>query len=164
MQEESAKYQQVIEQAFAASAKEVVIENREWLDSPWDGFFTEERKKLEMVLPMTGCDDSMLRRVGQLVSDPPPFDLVKGHARMFKSRAALLEKGMADWALGESMAYGTLLMEGHHVRLSGQDAQRGTFSHRHHVINDPNQDGVRALLINTNIPSYRSTKYLCCYL
>ena len=92
---------------------------------------------------MTGCDESMLRRVGQLVSDPPPFDLVKGHARMFKSRAALLEKGLADWALGESMAYGTLLMEGHHVRLSGQDAQRGTFSHRHHVINDPNQDGVR---------------------
>ena len=130
-----------------------MIENREWLDSPWDGFFTEERKKLEMVLPMTGCDESMLRRVGQLVSDPSPFDLVKGHARMFKSRAALLEKGLADWALGESMAYGTLLMEGHHVRLSGQDAQRGTFSHRHHVINDPNQDGVRHPYFSLSVKS-----------
>ena len=57
----------------------------------------------------------------------------------------MLEKGLVDWALGESMAYGSLLMEGHHVRLSGQDCQRGTFSHRHHVIHNPDKDKVNAV-------------------
>jgi 2-oxoglutarate dehydrogenase E1 component len=41
-----------------------------------------------------------------------------------------------DWALGEALALGTLLLEGHHVRLSGQDTERGTFSHRHAVLHD----------------------------
>uniref|UniRef100_A0A8C2GVP1 2-oxoglutarate dehydrogenase complex component E1 n=1 Tax=Cyprinus carpio TaxID=7962 RepID=A0A8C2GVP1_CYPCA len=45
-----------------------------------------------------------------------------------------------DWALGEYMALGSLLKEGIHVRLSGQDVERGTFSHRHHVLHDQNVD------------------------
>ena len=53
---------------------------------------------------------------------------------MLKTRAEMLEAGEADWAIGEALAFGSLLMEGHHVRLSGQDVERGTFSHRHHVL------------------------------
>lgn len=45
-----------------------------------------------------------------------------------------------DWALGEAMAFGSLLKEGIHVRLSGQDVERGTFSHRHHVLHHQNVD------------------------
>ena len=47
-----------------------------------------------------------------------------------------------DWALGEAMAFGSLLKEGIHIRLSGQDVERGTFSHRHHVLHDQNRDKV----------------------
>ncbi|RAP26067.1 2-oxoglutarate dehydrogenase E1 component, partial [Candidatus Marinamargulisbacteria bacterium SCGC AG-343-D04] len=55
----------------------------------------------------------------------------------FDSRKALMtEKKQVDWACAELLAYGTLLAEGHKVRLSGQDCQRGTFSHRHAVIKD----------------------------
>ena len=46
-----------------------------------------------------------------------------------------------NWAMGEAVAFGSLLMEGVHVRLSGQDVQRGTFSHRHHILHDQNVDG-----------------------
>ena len=45
-----------------------------------------------------------------------------------------------DWAMGEAMAFGALLKEGVHVRLSGQDVERGTFSHRHHVLHHQNRD------------------------
>ncbi|KAJ8955571.1 hypothetical protein NQ318_001401 [Aromia moschata] len=46
----------------------------------------------------------------------------------------MVENRIIDWALGEAMAFGSLLKEGIHVRLSGQDVERGTFSHRHHVL------------------------------
>ena len=48
----------------------------------------------------------------------------------------MLQRGEADWALGEAFAFGSLLEDGTHVRLSGQDVERGTFAHRHHVIHD----------------------------
>jgi 2-oxoglutarate dehydrogenase E1 component len=54
--------------------------------------------------------------------------------KMQDDRKAMLEAGKLDWAMGELIAYGSLLTEGYPVRLSGQDCQRGTFSHRHAVL------------------------------
>lgn len=55
-------------------------------------------------------------------------------------RAQLFEARQADWAMGECLAFSSLLKEGHHVRLSGEDVERGTFSHRMHIIHDQNSD------------------------
>jgi 2-oxoglutarate dehydrogenase E1 component len=52
----------------------------------------------------------------------------------------MLQERQVDWALAESMAIGSVLLDGHHVRLSGQDVERGTFSHRHHVLHDQEKD------------------------
>ena len=46
---------------------------------------------------------------------------------MLKARRSLLEANKADWGLAEAMAFGSLLVDGYHVRLSGQDVERGTF-------------------------------------
>ena len=54
--------------------------------------------------------------------------------KMQDDRKRMLEQGKLDWAMGELLAYGLLAEEGHPVRLSGQDSQRGTFSHRHAVL------------------------------
>jgi len=57
--------------------------------------------------------------------------------RLLDQRAAAIAKGEGiDWGLGEALAIGSLLLDGIHVRLSGQDCQRGTFSHRHAVLHD----------------------------
>ena len=56
--------------------------------------------------------------------------------RLLDQRAAALTGGPIDWGMGEALAYGTLLVEGTPVRLSGQDCERGTFSHRHAVLYD----------------------------
>ena len=53
--------------------------------------------------------------------------MFSGLRRILKARHDLLEKGYVDWAVGEALAFGSLLMEGVHVRLSGQDVERGTF-------------------------------------
>ena len=53
--------------------------------------------------------------------------LLSGLRRILKARHDLLEKGYVDWAMGEALAFGSLLKEGVHVRLSGQDVERGTF-------------------------------------
>jgi 2-oxoglutarate dehydrogenase E1 component len=52
----------------------------------------------------------------------------------------MLEENSLDWAIGEGLAFGSLLKEGIHIRLSGQDVERGTFSHRHHVLHDQKID------------------------
>lgn len=54
--------------------------------------------------------------------------------RLFKDRLNMVETQTFDWAMGEAMAYATLLDEGYRVRMSGQDVERGTFSHRHAVV------------------------------
>lgn len=59
-----------------------------------------------------------------------------GLKRTLKERKDLINKHTANWAVAEFFAYGTLLKEGVHVRLSGQDVERGTFSHRHSVLHD----------------------------
>jgi multifunctional 2-oxoglutarate metabolism enzyme len=56
--------------------------------------------------------------------------------RVFDNRAKLWAGGEADWALGEALAYGSLLLEGHDVRLAGQDTRRGTFGHRNAALID----------------------------
>ena len=48
-----------------------------------------------------------------------------------EDRARMISENRVDWALGELLAYGSLLLEDHPVRISGQDSIRGTFSHRH---------------------------------
>ncbi len=57
-------------------------------------------------------------------------------AALAAARRQMLREDRVDWGMGEALALGTLLLEGHHVRLSGQDSERGTFSHRHAVLHD----------------------------
>jgi 2-oxoglutarate dehydrogenase E1 component len=68
---------------------------------------------------------------------PADFDINSKIARQLEARQEMFATGQGiDWATGEALAFGTLLLEGHRVRLSGEDCQRGTFSHRHAVLID----------------------------
>ncbi len=68
---------------------------------------------------------------------PPDFSPHPKLQRLLSERAtAVSENAPLDWAMGELLAYGSLLLEGHPIRLTGEDCQRGTFSHRHAVLFD----------------------------
>ena len=72
----------------------------------------------------------------RLHSWPEGFAIHPKMLRQLEQRAELYASGEVDWALAEALAYGTLLLEGTNIRLSGQDAERGTFSHRQSVLID----------------------------
>ncbi|RRT80577.1 hypothetical protein B296_00006473 [Ensete ventricosum] len=80
----------------------------------------------------------ILKRVGQAITTlPETFKPHRAVKKIFEQRAQMIESGEGiDWAMGEALAFATLIIEGNHVRLSGQDVERGTFSHRHSVIHD----------------------------
>ena len=76
--------------------------------------------------------EELLKVATALTTVPDGFKLNRKVGRRLPAQMqAIQEKGTADWALGELLAFGTLLIEGTPVRLSGQDSMRGTFSHRH---------------------------------
>ncbi|XP_015178830.1 PREDICTED: 2-oxoglutarate dehydrogenase, mitochondrial isoform X3 [Polistes dominula] len=135
------KYEKICEEAYVNAKQETHIKYKDWLDSPWSGFF--EGKDPLKVSP-TGIKEDTLVHIGKKFSSPPPnaaeFVIHKGIERILKSRMEMVEARTVDWALGEAMAFGSLLKEGIHVRLSGQDVERGTFSHRHHVLHHQTVD------------------------
>ncbi|MGH2748648.1 MAG: multifunctional oxoglutarate decarboxylase/oxoglutarate dehydrogenase thiamine pyrophosphate-binding subunit/dihydrolipoyllysine-residue succinyltransferase subunit [Actinomycetota bacterium] len=85
----------------------------------------------------TGVDLARLEHVhSHLTSFPDQFEPHPKLKRMIERRRDILDVGAIDWAHGEALAFGTLLLEGYPVRLSGQDSRRGTFSQRHSVFVD----------------------------
>ncbi|MFT4522927.1 MAG: 2-oxoglutarate dehydrogenase E1 component [Bacteroidia bacterium] len=70
----------------------------------------------------------------KITSIPADFKAFKKVEKLFNDRAEMVKSDKFDWAMGELMAYASLVAEGHPVRMSGQDCERGTFSHRHAVL------------------------------
>lgn len=135
------KYEKICEEAMELAKKETHIKYKDWLDSPWSGFF--EGKDPLKVSP-TGVREETLVHIGNRFSSPPPnaaeFEIHRGLLRILAARKEMVDARTVDWALAEAMAFGSLLKEGIHVRLSGQDVERGTFSHRHHVLHHQKVD------------------------
>src|SRR4051812_782329 len=85
----------------------------------------------------TAITPEVLKAIGDAhVSLPQDFTVHPKLKRMLERRAAMASEGGVDWAMGELLAFGSLLMEGVPVRLSGQDSRRGTFVQRHSVLID----------------------------
>jgi 2-oxoglutarate dehydrogenase E1 component len=113
----------------------------DWLDGRWAGF----KRAGEADDPRrghTGVEIAKLKEIGEKITTlPPGFHLHRTLNRFFDSRRKSIETGAnIDWSTGEALAFCSLLLEGHKVRLSGQDSERGTFSQRHSVLHDQEND------------------------
>ncbi|HNX85554.1 MAG TPA: 2-oxoglutarate dehydrogenase E1 component [Bacteroidales bacterium] len=105
-----------------------------FLDDLWKGYRRANPSDFDSS-PETGVESQRLMEIGlKITTLPEGKSFFRKIRKMQDDRRAMLENGRLDWAMGELLAYGTLLYEGHPVRLSGQDCQRGTFSHRHAVL------------------------------
>ncbi|HUR30280.1 MAG TPA: 2-oxoglutarate dehydrogenase E1 component, partial [Saprospiraceae bacterium] len=90
-----------------------------------------------LTIPKTGIENGVVEKIlTALHHIPSDFKPLSKILRIYKSKQKLIDDKKLDWALGELLAYGSLLLQGMNVRMSGQDVKRGTFSHRHAVIYD----------------------------
>ncbi len=122
---------------FQSQLQEALTETRD--SAPEVTRVASEPPRPVGVLPHvdTGTARETLDKVyAALNTVPDGFTVHPKLARQFETRAEMYEGGEVDWALAESMAFGSLLHEGTSVRVSGQDSRRGTFSHRHSTLVD----------------------------
>ncbi|KAG7088597.1 2-oxoglutarate dehydrogenase E1 component [Marasmius oreades] len=123
----------------AAGAKDYVPTSKEWLSASWQGF-PSPKQLADQTLPTrrTGSDEETLKRVGKVISNyPNGFQVHSNLARILSTRGKAVEEGKnIDWSTAEALAFGSLALEKIHVRVSGQDVERGTFSQRHAVLHD----------------------------
>ncbi|MFT9297535.1 MAG: 2-oxoglutarate dehydrogenase E1 component, partial [Gluconobacter sp.] len=128
-------FQRRLEEQFAAS-EHYRPNATDWLDGPQDS--TRLQDEPERIQPMTGVPMERLRMIGEAIGTiPEGLNVHPRLARQIIARGkAVADGGPLDWATAEALAFGTLSMDGHPVRLSGQDSRRGTFSQRHAVLFD----------------------------
>ncbi len=107
----------------------------DWLDGRWSTVGKDEDEERR---GNTGVAVDVLKDVGRrLTAIPNDFNAHKTITRLIERRREMVETGQGiDWAMAEHLAFGTLVREKFHVRLSGQDSERGTFSQRHSVLTD----------------------------
>lgn len=109
----------------------------DWLDGKWSGFKIADQEE-DARRGVTGVDIATLKDIGRKITKVPDgFRVHRTIQRFLDNRSKAIDTGTGiDWATGEALAFCSLLNENHHVRLSGQDSERGTFSQRHSVLID----------------------------
>ncbi len=125
-----------LEESFKA-AQGYKPNKADWLEGRWAGFkqADQEDERSEEATALTMAEAA---EIGAALSAVPDgFDANPKIMRQLEAKRAAFAKGEGiDWATGEALAFGGLLLDGHRVRLSGEDCQRGTFSQRHAVLVD----------------------------
>ncbi len=131
-----AEYRKHLDDDFSAS-ESYKANKADWLDGRW-AHLRHAKDADDPRRGQTGYDLAKLKEIGlKLNKVPKSFKPHRTLQRVLDARRKTIEEGQGiDWAMAEQLAFGTLLMEGFPVRLSGQDVQRGTFSQRHAVLVD----------------------------
>jgi 2-oxoglutarate dehydrogenase E1 component len=134
------QFQERLEKEFEA-AKSYEVNKADWLEGKWQGLsqLAEEEETRE---DKTGVAIDTLKGIGAaLARTPESFNTNRKIVRQLQAKQEMMDTGVGiDWATAEALAFGSLLNEGKPVRLSGQDVGRGTFSQRHCVLTDQDNE------------------------
>lgn len=150
-------YSKKIEKEFKAVLQEKLEESKEVVNlteetpmfsGAWKGLRPAKKGESFASVKTHVSDETFLQLAKEITTLPTDKTFFRKISRLFEDRAKMIEKDSYDWAMGELMAYATLLNEGSRVRISGQDVQRGTFSHRHAVLTLENSEETYTPLAN----------------
>ena len=145
------EYFSELEEELTDSKKKDKTKITPFMQEVWKGYHrVDEKKMLEDF--NTGSDKKEVINVARSITNLPNKSFLRKVFKLFDSREKLVfEKGKVDWGMAELLAYGTLMTEGFNIRISGQDVERGTFSHRHAVLKS--EDSEEEYLPLNNIES-----------
>ena len=145
-----------LEKDYKASLEEELETSRQQDKTIISPFMAEQWKdyprvnRLEMVKPIdTTYPIEKLEKIAKVISTlPEDKKFIRKIQRLVQSRQTMFDENRLDWSMAEHLAYGSLLEEGFNVRISGQDVERGTFSHRHAVVKVEDSEEEVVLLNN----------------
>ncbi len=125
----------------------------DWLDGAWSGLRTADNQD-EQRRGKTAVPVKTLKEIGRKLTEvPADFEAHKTIVRFLETRRKMIESGEGlDWSTAEALAFGSVLLDGSPIRLSGQDSERGTFSQRHSVLYDQ-RDERRYIPLNNLSPA-----------
>lgn len=128
------EYIEFLESEFEISHQNEKALVHDFLSVTWEGYRHGKAEDFKNS-PETGVDKKKLLALGVKLSTlPEGKKYFRKIAKIFDDRLNAIKTDTLDWGSAEMLAYATLLVEGHSVRISGQDVERGTFSHRHAVV------------------------------
>ncbi|WP_299116142.1 2-oxoglutarate dehydrogenase E1 component [uncultured Winogradskyella sp.] len=128
------EYKDQLEEKLVDSRKIEKTKISPFMQEEWKNFIRVDEK--EMVKSSdTTVSKTLLKDITKTISNlPEDKKFIRKIQRLVESRQTMFDEDRLDWAMAEHLAYGSLLSEGFNVRISGQDVERGTFSHRHAVV------------------------------
>lgn len=128
------EYKDKLEEKLVDSRKVEKTEISPFMQAQWKDFVRVDES--EMIKPIdTKVPKEVLKEITKVISNlPTDKKFIRKIQRLIESRQKMFDENRLDWAMAEHLAYGSLLREGFNVRISGQDVERGTFSHRHAVV------------------------------
>ena len=139
---------ELMETGFATAKGQETNSIPNFLEDLWKDYRTATEEEL-VTSPETGYPKKKLLDLGKKITTlPEDKKFFRKVAKLIKDRAKMLDSDTLDWGMGETLAYATLLADGHPVRISGQDVERGTFSHRHAVLKTEDSEDEVILLNN----------------
>jgi len=145
-----ADFKNMLESEYTKSKEDTTSKVREFMEERWSDFNIQ---KLDMMLQSVDSSypKKKLKNIAKVVSTVPDgVKFLRKAERILDGRTKMVfESDTLDWGMAETLAYGSLLEEGFDVRISGQDVERGTFSHRHAILRDEISEE-RINLLNTN--------------
>ena len=157
--EVTTEFKEMLDREFDKSKEDKTSKVEEFMESTWEEY---SRADLDgMLVPIdTKYEVDQLKDIAKVVSTVPDnANFVRKAERILDARRKMVfETNTLDWGMAENLAYGSLMEEGFDVRISGQDVERGTFSHRHAILRDEVTEE-RINLLNTN-PNNKGQMYI----
>lgn len=128
------EFRALLQERLNESKESNVYEPNPMHSGAWAGLKMADPSDIFKPSDTAVAEETFIEIANKITSLPSDKKFFKKIEKLFEDRRRMVQNRTFDWAMGELMAYGTLLNEGLRVRVSGQDVERGTFSHRHAVI------------------------------
>ena len=142
-------YKNVLEEKLVDSRKIKKTEITPFMSNEWVDYSTTEEDGMMKAVDTSYSKEALAKITKVLSSLPKDKKFIRKISRLIESRQTMFNEDRLDWAMAEHLAYASLLEEGYDVRISGQDVERGTFSHRHAVVKV--EDSEEEIVLHNNL-------------